>query len=45
MKPLAHRLRPVTFDDVVGQEHLVGPNGIIKTMLERKKLNKFYFIW
>lgn len=41
MKPLAHRLRPVTFDDVVGQEHLVGPNGIIKTMLERKNLISF----
>lgn len=41
MKPLAHRLRPVTFDDVVGQKHLVGPNGIIKTMLERKNLISF----
>lgn len=41
MKPLAHRLRPVTFDDVVGQEHLVGPNGIIKTMLERQNLISF----
>ena len=41
MKPLAHRLRPSTFEDVVGQDHLVGPNGIIKTMLERKNLISF----
>lgn len=32
-RPLAEQLRPQKLDDVVGQEHLVGPNGIIRRML------------
>jgi putative ATPase len=28
--PLAHRLRPETLDDYVGQMHLLGPGGIIR---------------
>ena len=28
--PLADRARPLTFDDMVGQEHLCGPNGILR---------------
>jgi putative ATPase len=28
--PLAERLRPAKLEDLVGQEHLVGPNGIIR---------------
>lgn len=38
MKPLAYKLRPKTFDDIIGQEHLVGPNGIIRKMVAKKKL-------
>ena len=41
MKPLAFRLRPTTFDEVVGQDHLVGKNGIITKMLEQKKYLSF----
>ena len=33
-KPLAERLRPRTLDEYVGQDHLVGPNGIIRRMIE-----------
>jgi putative ATPase len=33
-RPLAEVLRPKTLDDVVGQEHLVGPTGIIRKLLE-----------
>ncbi len=32
-RPLAEILRPQTLDEVVGQEHLVGSNGIIRKML------------
>ena len=32
-RPLADILRPKTLDDVVGQEHLVGKNGIIRKLL------------
>ena len=31
--PLAERLRPRTLDDVVGQEHLVGPTGVLRKAL------------
>lgn len=34
-KPLAYRLRPETLDDIIGQKHLVGPNGIIRKCLEK----------
>ena len=30
MKPLAYLMRPNTYQDIVGQDHLVGENGIIK---------------
>lgn len=32
-RPLADILRPATLDEVVGQEHLVGANGIIRKLL------------
>jgi putative ATPase len=28
--PLAERIRPKSFDDFIGQEHLIGENGPIK---------------
>ena len=30
MKPLAFKVRPENFDDIVGQDHLVGEKGVIK---------------
>jgi putative ATPase len=33
-RPLADRLRPKTLADVVGQEHLVGPDGTLTRMLK-----------
>ncbi|MCR5114010.1 MAG: replication-associated recombination protein A [Acholeplasmatales bacterium] len=38
MKPLAYRVRPKTFDDIVGQDHLVGPKGVIRKMLDNNML-------
>ncbi len=38
MKPLAYRIRPTTFDDIVGQDHLVGPKGVIRRMIENNQL-------
>src|SRR6478609_7529114 len=32
--PLAERMRPATLDDLIGQEHLVGPNGIIRKAVQ-----------
>ena len=38
LKPLAFRIRPNTFKDIVGQDHLVGPKGVITKMLENNSL-------
>ena len=39
MKPLAYRMRPHTLDEVVGQQHLIGPGKIIRRMVEAKLLS------
>lgn len=41
MQPLAYRLRPKTFDDIICQDHLVGKNGIIRKMIESDRLFSF----
>ena len=41
MKPLAYLMRPNTFEDIVGQTHLVGPKGIIRKMLDTNSLFSF----
>lgn len=41
MKPLAYTMRPKTYDDIVGQDHLVGPNGVLTKMVETKHLFSF----
>src|SRR5699024_10213170 len=38
-KPLAFRMRPMTIDEIVGQQHLVGPGKIIRRMVEAKMLS------
>lgn len=42
--PLAERLRPLTLDDYVGQEHLVGPDGIIRRMIDTGRVASF-ILW
>lgn len=39
MKPLAYRMRPQTLDQVVGQQHLIGPGKIIRRMVEARLLS------
>lgn len=36
--PLAERLRPVSLDDLAGQEHLTGKDSILRKAIERKQL-------
>ena len=38
MQPLAYRIRPKKFEDIIGQDHLVGPHGVITQMLNQEKL-------
>ena len=41
MQPLAYRVRPRYFNDIIGQDHLVGENGIIKKMIDNNNLMSF----
>ena len=38
MEPLAYLMRPNSFDDIVGQAHLIGKNGTIRRLVKNKKL-------
>ncbi len=38
MIPLAEQLRPTSLDTYIGQEHLVGENSILRTLIESGKL-------
>ena len=42
-RPLADRLRPTRLDDVVGQEHLVGPEGTLTRMLAAGRIPSLIF--
>ncbi|RMI86597.1 replication-associated recombination protein A [Staphylococcus pseudoxylosus] len=36
-------MRPINIDEIISQEHLVGPKGIIKRMVETKRLSSMIF--
>jgi putative ATPase len=38
MEPLAERLRPRSLEEVLGQPHLTGPQGLLRRMLQAKRL-------
>jgi len=42
--PLAERLRPSSLDNYIGQKHLVGPDGVIRRMIDTGKINSF-ILW
>ncbi|MEB6169256.1 replication-associated recombination protein A [Staphylococcus pseudoxylosus] len=42
-EPLASRMRPINIDEIISQEHLVGPKGIIRRMVETKRLSSMIF--
>ncbi len=41
--PLASRMRPVTLEDYIGQEHLVGEGKVLRQMLEKDLLSSMIF--
>ncbi|MES1214981.1 MAG: replication-associated recombination protein A [Bacteroidota bacterium] len=43
MAPLAERIRPNTLDELLGQEHLVGKGGILRTSIENGKVPSMIF--
>ena len=42
--PLAERLRPQKLDDYIGQEHLVGRDGVFRRFIESKNIPSF-ILW
>ncbi len=38
MQPLAYRIRPTKFEDIIGQDHLISDKGIIKKMIDNNQL-------
>ena len=42
-KQLADLLRPTSFDDIVGQDHLFGENGTVRRMLEKGRITNMIF--
>ncbi len=41
--PLADALRPKSVDEIVGQEHLFGPRGVLRRMIEAGRLTNMIF--
>ncbi len=42
-QPLAARLRPKTIDEIVGQSHLLGPNRILRRIIEQDAVSSMIF--
>ena len=42
-QPLADRLRPTNFDEIAGQKHLVGENGILRKLTQKGRIPKMVF--
>ncbi|MBO4977851.1 MAG: replication-associated recombination protein A [Muribaculaceae bacterium] len=43
-EPLAERMRPRTLDQYIGQKHLVGPDGVIRRMIDTGNVSSF-ILW
>ncbi len=43
IQPLADRMRPKNFDEVAGQAHLVGSNGILRRLIENNRIPNMIF--
>ena len=41
--PLADRIRPKTLDDVVGQQHILGPNKVLRRIIESGTIPNMVF--
>lgn len=44
MQPLAERLRPKTLDEYIGQKHLVGPDAVLRKMIDAGRISSF-ILW
>ena len=44
MQPLAERMRPRSLEGYIGQQHLVGPNGVLRRMITSGRVSSF-ILW
>ena len=42
-RPLADELRPTSLDDVVGQKHILGPDGMLRRIIESGQIPNMVF--
>ena len=42
-KPLADEIRPASLDEVVGQRHILGPNGMLRRIVESGQIPNMIF--
>ena len=42
-RPLADEIRPTTLDEVVGQKHILGPNGLLRRIIESNNIPNLVF--
>ena len=42
-EPLAARLRPVNLDEIIGQQHLIGPGKVLRKMVESDRIPSMIF--
>ena len=42
-RPLADRLRPARLEEVVGQDHLTGPGGLLRRMVDERRMASVIF--
>ncbi len=43
MRPLADEIRPLELDDVVGQQHILGPGGLLRRIIESGEIPNMVF--
>ena len=42
-KPLADEIRPESLEDVVGQRHILGPDGLLRRIVESEQIPNMIF--
>lgn len=43
IKPLAHRMRPNSLESIVGQQHLIGPNSVLRNLINNNDMPSMIF--
>ena len=43
MRPLADEIRPADLDEVVGQKHILGENGLLRRIIESGNIPNMVF--